>query len=77
MYRTVDEFLNRVWRSGALFGSKAAQAYYIQIDDENNPPDSRALGQVNITIGMAPVDPAEFVLVSIGLWDGGSTVTEQ
>jgi len=77
MYRTIDDFLNRVWRSGALFGSKAAEAYYIQIDDENNPATTRALGQVNVTIGMAPVDPAEFVDVSIGLWAGGSTVTEQ
>jgi phage tail sheath protein FI len=77
MYRTIDDFLNRVWKSGALFGAKAAEAYYIQIDDENNPSTSRALGQVNITIGMAPVDPAEFVDVSIGLWDGGATVTEQ
>ena len=75
--RTIDDFLNRVWRSGALFGAKAAQAYYIQIDDENNPPASRALGQVNITIGMTPVYPAEFVIVTIGLWDGGSSVTEQ
>ena len=77
MYRTIDDFLNRVWRSGALFGSKAAEAYYIQIDDENNPSASQALGQVNVTIGMAPVDPAEFVDVSIGLWAGGATVTEQ
>lgn len=75
--RTIDDFLNRVWRSGALFGSKAADAYYIQIDDENNPTTSQALGQVNITIGMAPVYPAEFVIVTIGLWDGGSSVTEQ
>jgi phage tail sheath protein FI len=77
LYRTIDDFLNRVWRSGALFGAKAADAYYIQIDDENNPSASRALGQVNITIGMAPVYPAEFVIVTIGLWDGGSSVTEQ
>jgi hypothetical protein len=75
--RTIDDFLNRVWRSGGLFGAKAADAYYIQIDDENNPATSQALGQVNITIGMAPVYPAEFVIVTIGLWDGGSSVTEQ
>jgi phage tail sheath protein FI len=75
--RTIDDFLNGIWRSGALFGAKAAEAYYIEIDDENNPPASRALGQVNITIGLAPVYPAEFVIVTIGIWDGGSSVTEQ
>jgi phage tail sheath protein FI len=75
--RTIDDFLNGVWRSGGLFGAKAAAAYYIEIDDENNPSASRALGQVNITIGMAPVYPAEFVVVTIGMWDGGTSVTEQ
>jgi len=75
--RTINDFLTRVWLSGGLFGAKASQAFYIEIDDENNPPASRALGQVNITIGMAPVYPAEFVIVTIGIWDGGSSVTEQ
>jgi hypothetical protein len=75
--RTINDFLTRVWLSGGLFGAKASEAFYIEIDDENNPPSSRALGQVNITIGMAPVYPAEFVIVTIGIWDGGSSVTEQ
>jgi uncharacterized protein len=74
--RTINDFLTRVWRSGALFGTKAAEAFYIQIDAENNPPASRALGQVNITIGMVPVYPGEFVIVTIGIWDGGASITE-
>ncbi|HEY1868188.1 MAG TPA: phage tail sheath subtilisin-like domain-containing protein, partial [Candidatus Cybelea sp.] len=74
--RAISDFLTRVWKAGALFGTQAAQAFYIQIDDENNPPSSRALGQVNITIGMAPVYPAEFVIVHIGIWDGGVSVSE-
>jgi uncharacterized protein len=77
LYRTIDDFLNRVWKAGGLFGATAAEAYYIVIDAENNPPTTQALGQVNITIGMAPVYPAEFVVVTIGIWDGGSSVTEQ
>jgi hypothetical protein len=74
--RSINDFLTRVWKSGGLFGAKASEAFYIQIDEENNPPASRALGQVNITIGMAPVYPAEFVIVTIGIWDGGSSITE-
>jgi len=75
--RTLTEFLTRVWRSGALFGATAAQAFYVKIDEENNPPALRALGQVIIEIGLAPVRPAEFVVVRIGVWAGGSSVTEQ
>lgn len=77
LQRTIDDFLTRVWRSGALFGTKASEAFYIQIDDENNPPTSRALGRVNITLGMQAVYPAEFVIVTIGVWDGGASITEQ
>ncbi len=74
--RAITDFLTRVWQSGGLFGTKPSQAFYIEIDQENNPPASRALGQVNITIGMAPVYPAEFVIVTIGIWDSGVSITE-
>jgi uncharacterized protein len=74
--RTISEFLTRVWRSGALFGATAEQAFYVKIDEELNPPSVRAQGQVIIEIGMAPVRPAEFVVVRIGIWDGGGSVEE-
>ena len=74
--RTITEFLTRVWRSGALFGNSAAEAFYVKIDEENNPEALRALGQVNIEIGLAPTRPAEFVVVQIGMWEGGSKVAE-
>lgn len=74
--RTIAEFLTRVWRSGALFGKTAAEAFYVKIDDELNPPSTRALGQVIIEIGVAPVRPAEFVVVRIAMFDGGSAANE-
>ena len=61
--RTIGEFLNRVWRSGALFGATAKDAYYVRADEELNPRAVRALGQVIVEIGIAPVRPAEFVIV--------------
>jgi len=75
--REIEEFLTRVWQSGALFGNTAAQAFYVRIDAGNNPPSLRALGQLNIEIGVRPSYPAEFIIVTIGLWDGGAQVTEQ
>ncbi len=74
--RVITEFLTRVWRSGALFGKTAAEAFYVKIDEELNPPDVQALGQVIIEIGIAPVRPAEFVIVRIAMWDGGSQANE-
>lgn len=74
--RTITEFLTRVWRSGALFGDKASQAFYVKVDEELNPPEQRELGQVVIEIGIVPVFPAEFVVVRIAMWDGGSQTNE-
>jgi phage tail sheath protein FI len=74
--RTISEFLTRVWRSGALFGATADQAFYVRIDEGLNPPSTRALGQLYIEIGVAPSYPAEFVIVRIGLWDGGAAIAE-
>ena len=74
--RTIGEFLTRVWRDGALFGATADQAFYVKCDAELNPPSVRALGQVIVEIGIAPVRPAEFVVIRIGMWDDGSQVSE-
>ena len=71
--RSITEFLTRVWQSGALFGRTAGEAFYVKIDEELNPPATRALGEVHIEIGMAPTRPAEYVVVRIGIWDGGAS----
>lgn len=74
--RTVSEFLTRVWTDGALFGASAAEAFHVKIDDENNPAAIRDLGRLVVEIGVAPVRPAEFVVVRIGMSQGGSEVRE-
>jgi phage tail sheath protein FI len=74
--RTLNEFLNRVWRDGALFGAKAEDAYYVRIDEALNPASEQALGRLNIEIGLRPSYPAEFIIVRIGIWRGGSEVNE-
>lgn len=75
--RTITEFLTRVWRDGALFGDKAEQAFQVRIDEALNPPSTRALGRLYIEIAVAPVRPAEFIIVRIGLSrDGASEVSE-
>jgi phage tail sheath protein FI len=73
---TIDEFLTRVWKDGALFGATADKAFYVRIDEGLNPPSTRALGRLYIEIGVAPVRPAEFIIVRIGLWDGGAQISE-
>lgn len=63
--RNITAFLTRVWRDGALFGKTAEEAFFVKIDEENNPPEVRDAGQLIIEIGAAPVKPAEFVIIRI------------
>jgi uncharacterized protein len=74
--RTITEFLTRVWRAGALFGATADQAFYVRVDAALNPDSERKAGRLNVEIGFVPSYPAEFIIVRIGLWDGGASVTE-
>ena len=68
--RDSTAFLKTVWRDGALFGNSPEEAFYVKVDDELNPPESRDLGRLIIEIGMAPVKPAEFVIFRISQWAG-------
>ena len=74
--RTITEFLSRVWRDGALFGATANEAFYVRIDEVLNPDSTRALGRLYIEIGVRPSYPAEFIIVRIGIWQGGTEVNE-
>jgi hypothetical protein len=74
--RDVRSYLMRVWRSGALFGQTPEEAFYVKCDTETNPRYLIDAGQVNVQIGICPVKPAEFVVFSIGQWDGGGLIEE-
>lgn len=68
--RDIVAFLRVVWRSGALFGATPEQAFYVKCDEELNPHEIRDLGQLIIEVGMAPVKPAEFVILRLSQWAG-------
>jgi phage tail sheath protein FI len=74
--RSISEFLTRVWESGGLFGRTAKEAFYVTIDESLNPAPVRERGEVYIEIGLAVTRPAEHIVLRLGLWDGGSKITE-
>ena len=67
--RTVKNFLERIWRQGALFGSTPEEAFYVKCDAELNTPETMKLGQLFIEVGVSPVRPAEFVVFRVSQWD--------
>jgi uncharacterized protein len=70
--RTINNFLERIWREGALFGATPDQAFYVKCDEELNTPETMVLGRLYVEIGICPVRPAEFVIFRISQWNGGA-----
>ena len=63
--RELNGYLESLWRAGGLSGATPNLAFYVKCDSENNPPESRELGEVVTEIGFAPFSPAEFIVVRI------------
>jgi phage tail sheath protein FI len=61
----VTNFLMGIWRDGGLFGASPDEAFFVKCDADTNPPDLVETGQVNIQVGAAPTEPAEFVIFQV------------
>jgi len=57
----IEGFLKALFNENYFAGNSPAQAFFVIVDDSNNPPESVNNGQVIIDIGIAPNKPAEFV----------------
>lgn len=60
----IENFLNDLWRQGALAGAKPEQAYFVKVGlgqtmDENDILNGRMI----VEVGMAAVRPAEFIIL--------------
>lgn len=64
---TISAFLETLWLQGAFAGSSPSDAFFVKIDDQNNPPELADQGQLLVEVGVAPAIPAEFVVFRIGL----------
>jgi phage tail sheath protein FI len=71
----VSAFLRTFWSQGGLSGTTPSAAYFVVCDNTNNTPTTISNGFVNIQVGVALQNPAEFVVINIGQYSGGTTVT--
>jgi uncharacterized protein len=76
LIQSVSAFLTTIWRQGGLMGAKAEEAFFVKCGYDTMSQDDIDNGRLILLIGVAPVFPAEFVIVRIGQWAGGSSVQE-
>jgi phage tail sheath protein FI len=66
--RSISNFLTLAWRNGALEGTKVEEAYFVKCDRTTMTQTDIDQGRLICVVGVAPVKPAEFVIIRIGLW---------
>jgi phage tail sheath protein FI len=70
--QSVSDFLTDTWRTGALMGTKASEAFYVLCDRTTMTQSDIENGRLIVEIGIAPTFPAEFVIFRISQWTGSA-----
>lgn len=65
LVHAITMLLRGLQRLGAFAGATDNESFFVQCDDELNPPASQALGQLVALIGVAPAEPLEFLVLRI------------
>jgi len=61
----VHEFLGGLYQKGMLAGGNLEEAFFVKCDAETNPPEQVDSGMLICDVGVAPVHPAEFIMISL------------
>jgi phage tail sheath protein FI len=59
----IDSYLYTLWQRGALRGTKAEEAYFVNVGTKTMTPDEILNGYLIVEIGLAAVRPAEFIIL--------------
>ncbi|CAB5222243.1 COG3497 Phage tail sheath protein FI [uncultured Caudovirales phage] len=73
---TLARFLATFWANGGLKGRSTSEAFYIICDNTNNTPVSIENGEVHIEVGVALQTPAEFIVINVTQFTGGTAAVE-
>jgi len=63
--QSISSFLFGIWKSGALVGASPKEAFFVKCDRSTMTQDDIDNGRLIVIIGLAPIKPAEFVILRI------------
>jgi uncharacterized protein len=66
--RAVSDHLTTRWREGALLGQRAEDAFFVRCDRSTMTQADIDAGRLICEVGIAPLKPAEFVIIRIAVW---------
>jgi phage tail sheath protein FI len=62
---SISAFMLGLFKQGAFAGEKPSDAFLVQCNSQTTTPQDQQNGIVNIVVGFAPLEPAEFVIITI------------
>jgi phage tail sheath protein FI len=71
---SIDSFMHVLFKQGAFQGNKPQDAWLVKCDRTTMTQNDIDNGILNITIGFAPLKPAEFVIIQIAEMAGQNSV---
>jgi phage tail sheath protein FI len=63
---TISDFLFNEWQNGALLGDRPEKAFFVKCDRSTMTQNDLDNGRLVCLVGVAPLRPAEFVIIRIG-----------
>jgi hypothetical protein len=60
-----NTFMKGLFRQGAFAANKTSDAFFVYCDGNTTTPGDVQLGIVNVIVGFKPLEPAEFVVLTI------------
>ena len=70
--QTVEALLQSLFQQGDFAGATAEQSYFVSCGPQTMTEQDLADGVLNVLIGVAPVYPAEFVIIKISQLTGSA-----
>lgn len=72
----VSAILAEFWTQGGLKGATTSEAFYVTCNSTNNTSVTVDNGEVHLEVGVALQYPAEFIVINLSQWTGGSNSIE-
>jgi phage tail sheath protein FI len=73
----LGSFLTELHRQGALAGATPEEGYFVRCDETTNLPPSLDAGRVVAEVGIAPVEPLEYIVVRLERGDDGTVSVQE
>lgn len=71
----LTNYLSQQMQAGVLAGNTPDTAYTVTCDSTNNTVSSAQTGLVNVSVAVALVSPAEFIVINLSQFQGTTTAT--